>query len=541
MTLFLLSRLAAFLLAPAVYLALDWLNGIQAAQSAVLGAFAVLAVSAWSASHREGWRAGVWPALLVGMPFFFTLSLQAFLRASFGVAQDDEMVIEALFNTDRGEAGEFLLQNGRAIGSHLAVLAGLVLAYAVALRLGSALLRRQTPSRAPRADRRRIRAAAGFAAVLLLLHLNPTLRKDDPLLFFPLRYASWQRNLEETTQLLAQLEKTKKDPLLDSVRFTGDGPRTVVLVVGESTARADLSLYGYPRRTTPELASLGDELLRFDDVVTCYPGTVGAIRLMLTPADLARPDLWTTAPDILTIAKKAGYKTFWLSNHNPRGVVSVFASHADVTDFTNRGGSRNEGSFDEVLLPPLQSALADPAPLKFVVMHMLGGHPAARFRYPVGFARFDGTDDDVARRLRGEGRAFWAVAQRNQYDNAMLYADHLLATTIGLCRALPVARVSWLFVPDHGEDVAHHTDFVGHDRRAREMWEIPLLYWEKGAPALAGTLRREAVSRPFQTDQLDHTLLALLGIADGYYDPRRDLLSPDFEPLTRSMPGLQAP
>src|SRR5512133_3800890 len=105
------------------------------------------------------------------------------------------------------------------------------------------------------------------------------------------------------------------------------------------------------------------------------------------------------------MAKKAGYKTFWISNHGTRsGIISLFASHADVVEFTNRGGSRGEGSLDEVLMPSFEQALDDPAPLKLILVHMLGGHPAYNFRYPKAYARFDGVDDSVSRELKNQGR-----------------------------------------------------------------------------------------------------------------------------------------
>lgn len=37
---------------------------------------------------------------------------------------------------------------------------------------------------------------------------------------------------------------------------SGNEPRTLVLVIGESTQRGRMSLYGYPRETTPELDAL---------------------------------------------------------------------------------------------------------------------------------------------------------------------------------------------------------------------------------------------------------------------------------------------
>jgi heptose-I-phosphate ethanolaminephosphotransferase len=552
MTLFLASRGLAFLAVPGAYLLLGMLNYSQAGKSAALGVLALLAMGAWCAGRPPSRsRGGTWREILVAAPFFTLLAMQAFLRDYFGVAHNDDIVVEALFNTNGGEAFEFLLHNSRGIAKHLALLVLFLLLYGLLLRMGNRIL----PSDGQSTSRGEGRRPAGNGALLrprflpllflglfLLLHLNPTMRQDDPLLYFPIRYLDWSRGVEETRNLQEKLITDDTDPGMASIRYVGDGPRTVVFVLGESTTRLDWSLYGYPRETNPELSALGGELVRFEDVVTGYAGTSGAMRLLLTPADISRPDLWETEPDILTMARRAGYRTFWISNQGERkGLPYVFASHADVTEFTNLGGSRSEGSYDNVLLDPFRKALSDPAPRKFIVLHMLGAHPAFRFRYPKEFSRFDGADDEVSRELKRKGRGFWAVWQRDEYDNAMLYDDHLLRATIEFCRERKGEPIAWLFTPDHGEDVAHYTDFVGHNHRVRAMWEVPLLFWRSEAFPAGEVPPEVAIRRPAQTDTLDHTLLGLLAIRGVFYDPRRDLLSRAFEPVKRSLAGVPYP
>ena len=553
LTLFLATRGLAFLAVPAAYLLLGLLNYSQSGKSAALGLPLLLAAGAWCAGHpRSRSRGWSWPEIVVAAPFFTLLAMEAFLRDYFGVAHRDEIVVEALFNTYAGEAFEFVLQNIPGVAKYLAMLALSLLLYGLLLRFGNRFL----PSAAP-AD---LRGAGGrpaaetgawrrpvvlpllFLAFFLLLHLNPTLRQDDPLLYFPVRYLDWSREVEATRKLQERLVANDTDPAMASIRYVGERPRTVVFVLGESTTRLNWSLYGYPRTTNPELAALGKELVRFEDVVTGYPGTSGALRLLLTPADLSHPDLWETKPDLLTMARKAGYKTFWISNQGGRtGLPYVLASHADVTEFTNVGGSRSEGSYDEVLLDPFGAALSDPAPRKFIILHLLGAHPAFHFRYPKSFSRFDGADDEVSRDLKRKGRSFWAVWQRNEYDDAMLYGDHLLRVTIELCRKQTGEAIAWLFTPDHGEDVAHYTDFVGHNHRVRAMWEVPLIFWRSKAFPPGEMPPEEAARRPAQTDTLDHTLLGLLAIRGAFYDPRRDLLSRAFEPVPRVVAGVPYP
>ncbi|MDF1537017.1 MAG: phosphoethanolamine transferase [bacterium] len=288
---------------------------------------------------------------------------------------------------------------------------------------------------------------------------------------------------------------------------------------------------------------MGDSLTRFDDVITTLGSTVGDIRLIMGPATHEEPELYAASPDILIMARSAGYKTFWITNHSTdmAGALSIIAGHADVTVNVNRGGSRGEGSYDEVALPELDRALDDRAPRKFIILHLLQAHPAFYFRYPEAFARFNDADDEVARRLRSEGRSLRARKMRDFYDNAMLYVDHILRSTIDLCAKREDQSIAWLYAPDHGEDVAHYSNFVGHNNRVLAMFEIPMLFWRSKAFPLNAQDAARFSERPYQTDILDHTLLGLMGIKGDYYDPERDVLSSEFVPVPRFAAGKPYP
>lgn len=549
MGIFLGMRLVAYLAIPLAYWWLDLLHYGPVGKAALLGGLAVLAISAWRVSRADisgapGW---LWE-VAVAAPFFFILALEAFLRDHFGVGHDDALVTEALFSSNSDEAAEFILANSRAILKHTGLFAAGLATFGAAV-----LLTRRYPDqraaapaslRSARLRRPGARAALVFGGLFLLVHLNPTMRKADPLLYFPLRYAKWQHDLVLTRDLQLRLAEAQNDPGLVSMSYAGTDRRTVVFVLGESGTRLNWSLYGYPRQTTPRLQEVAHEILAFQDVITGYPGTNGSLKQIFSPATLARPELWATKPDILTVAKKTGYKVFWLSNHSTdrSGPVSIIASHADVTRIVNRGGSRGEGSHDEVLLPELRQALDDPAPRKFIIVHMLGQHPAYNFRYPEEYARFDDADDEVSRKLREEGRAFWAIMQRDQYDNAILYSDQVLREILDMTRAQAMSGpVAWLFAPDHGEDVAHYNNFVGHNSRVRAMYEIPMVFWSTAGFGVERVGQEVLRARPYQLDVLDHTLLGLLAVRGPYYEPAYDILSDRFHPVARTLNGARYP
>jgi heptose-I-phosphate ethanolaminephosphotransferase len=505
----------------------------------LLGSTAVLAVSGWTHRHGNETRFGRFLVLLTVVPFLALMGYQSFLRQVFGVAPDDGIVNSALFSTDFMEASEFVRQYLREILKHVGAAVAFVLLFGWLLQRQSARSA-QGILNAPASGARNLGRL--FAVVFLLLHRSPNLCRQDPLLYFPLRYSEWEQQVESVRQLQARMSQTFSDPHLTSLHCTVEGPRTVVFVLGESITRLNFFQAGYPRKTTPELDAMGDELTWFLDVLSCDAATVPVMEKILTPATRAEPNLWLTEPDILTMARRAGYKTFWLSTHSTdaNGKASVFASHADHQVQANQGSSRGEGTYDEVILPALETALQDPAPRKFIVLHLLEAHPTYYNRYPKTFARFNDADDTVSRGLKAAGRAFWAIKTRNYYDNALLYADHVLKRSLELCRASG-QPVAWLFVPDHGQDAAHYSNFSGHNPRVRSQYEILMIFWRSSSFPAPAIETGELSGRPYQTDLLDHTILGLMGISGDYYDPQHDILSKEFKPGLRSIRGQPYP
>ncbi len=538
MGMILLTRALAFITIPAVYLMLGWINLELASEIAVLGALAVLAVSAWTTRHGDETKVGTACVLAIAIPFLLLLGFHAFVGEFLGVGPDEDFVVGAMFSTDRAEAVEFLQHHMLALLKH----AGLVAVFAALFAL--IMRRRVGVAQARTADVRRAawKPAVAFPILFLLFHLNSSIRNHNPALFFPIRYREWARDVEATRALQSKMATAAADPQLDSLHCADSSPRTLVFVIGESVTRLNLPSFGYQRETTPELNAMGDELTWFSDVVSCDSSTIPALRNILTPADLSHPDLWLKKPDVLLMARKAGYKSFWISNHSTdaNGLVAVFASHADKTVMANRGSSRGAGSYDEAVLPALEEALRDPGPRKLIIVHLLNAHPAYFYRYPKSFARFNNADDAVTTQLKAEGRAFWAISQRNYYDNAILYMDHVLKRSLALCRASS-QPVAWLFVSDHGQDVAHHNNFAGINVRAREQFEIPMIFWRSSTFRTQPETDSKLRNRPYQTDRLDHTLLGLMGIAGDYYDPRHDIFSAAFQPAPRTVHGEPYP
>jgi heptose-I-phosphate ethanolaminephosphotransferase len=518
----------------ATYLVLGGLNAEQASRIGLLGLVDLLLISAWTTRKGTETKLGKAWVLAAAFVFLLFMSFQGFVREYFGLAPDDNMVMATLFNSDRSEAGEFLEQEFRPMIKHFALVLGLGSLFALVLHRWP----RPRPATAPVPSLGRQWATVGaFGVVFVLAHLNSSMRNMDTLLYFSSRYSLWKHQIRKQAELQAKMAGLASDPQLDTLHCQDEAPRTVVFMLGESTTRLDFPYVGYARNTTPELGALGDKITWFSNVLSCDPTTVPALRKILTPATIAEPDLWLHKPDLFLMARKTGYKTFWLSNHSTdsNGSMAVFLSHVNRVVLANRGASRGESSFDEVLLPLLDEALKDPAPRKFIVLHMLGAHPAYYYRYPKAFDHFN-KPDAVSRELKASGRAFWAISLRNCYDNALLYMDHVLTRSVDLCRSSG-QRAAWLFVPDHGHDAAHYNNFCGHNVNAQSQYEIPIMFWHADSFPSPQVDKISLASRAYQTDVLDHTLLGLMDIVGDYYDPHSDVLSAAFEPSRQTIQG----
>lgn len=520
-------------------LAAFWAGGmISANEFAKLVVLMALFIYGLAGSIATWTRSPAWLsriARLSWLLFFADAAVRGFLRAYFGMRPGPGMVLQAVLNTNPGETMEFFSQQWRSLAISAA---SLLLAMAAALWLDRRLARRQPPALQPtRANRI---GACVMLALLVAVHFNRTMAKENPVLAWPLRYHAHMQELREMTALRQRLAERRAQPAEWAVRYHGENERTVIWVIGESTNRNNMSLYGYGRRTTPRLDAMRADLTVLQDVVSSDSATMGSLMNMLTPADLQQPHAWQSKPDVLQLARAAGYKTFWLSNQAANdGWLGLVAEQADLLRYINNGEGRGENNLDGALLPHVSMALADPAPKKLIVVHLLGAHPTYEMRYPDEFARFDGAQDGVAAALKAAGRSFWVRAQRDEYDNAVLYGDYVLSEIIQRAGTATTGKpAALLYSSDHGQEVGHFRDHAGQSPVENSGYEIPMMLWESPVGAVAGNARKSQLQgRPYQTDHLDHTVLGLLKVTSTYYQPENDVLSPAFRPAPRQIRG----
>ncbi|MCA1323678.1 phosphoethanolamine transferase [Herbaspirillum sp. alder98] len=507
--------------------ALGMLSANELAKSSVLMAtslpgIAGLLIVIPYCRNRPRWLSGA--SLLIILLFFLDAAIKGFLRDHFGLRPNPILVLQAIFNSNPAETSEFLRHNWRDLAQAVAAFALVALAICWAERR---LSRSETP---PAIGRGGMVTIGSLLTVFLALHFNPTMAKENPLLFWPIRYLDYQAQLAQAQDMQRNVARSMAHRSQWQVRYQGPDANTVVWIIGESINRNNMSLYGYSRNTTPMLDAMRRDLIVFRDVVSSEPATMSSLMKMLTPADLNDPLAWSSKPDMLMLAREAGYRTFWISNQVPNdGWLGLVSGRADEQVFINRGAGRGENNYDGNLLPGLERALDDPTPKKFIVVHLLGAHPTYDMRYPQGFSRFEGVRDLVSEQLTSAGRSMWVRQQRDEYDNAIAYNDFVVANMVQrVMRAHPDRHASVLFSSDHAQEVGHTRDHAGQSVADASGYEIPMFMWTRSFVAKSVDEKAQLEHRPYQTDHLEHTMMALLGIQSSYYRPARDILSDGF-------------
>lgn len=352
-------------------------------------------------------------------------------------------------------------------------------------------------------------------------------------------YLQYQEQLAGMQELLDQ--NRQLPPIKNLVEADAGQPKTLVLVIGESTNRQHMSLYGYPRQTTPRLDALKDQLTVFNNVIGPRPYTIEVLQQVLTFADQENPELYLTTPSLMNIMKQAGYKTFWITNQQTmtkrNTMLTNFSQQADEQFYLNNSRDQNSRSYDDSVLEPFQKVLADPAEKKLIIVHLLGTHMKYEYRYPQDASQFNDRD----------GIAEWATADQvpviNNYDNAVHFNDKVVATLIeNFSASKPNGFL--VYFSDHGEDVF---DSPGHKVLGRNegrptppMYTVPFFTWESDSWKQSHPRdTRRFVDRPYQTAHFIHTWADLAGLRFDGFDATKSLLSEEFKerPLWVGDPG----
>ena len=338
---------------------------------------------------------------------------------------------------------------------------------------------------------------------------------------------AFQAGIHQHKHLHTQWDANAKQTTTENSPFDR---QTHVLVLTDSVTSQNLSVCGYPRQTTPHLEQYLQQVSVFCHAYASAPATIPSLKLKLTNLPTAQSNDARTM-SLLSGAKAHGYKIFWISNQSDSYISSLFGSYAHQTVYLNQKSGRSTQSLDEKVLPAYQQALQDAHAKKLIVVHLMGAHPNYHQRYPEQFARFEG-QDRIEQLMDQQGYSEWVQVQRNHYDNAVLYQDWMFKQLFDRLIGTPKdAYRSFVFVSDHGNEVGHERNYIGHSPHTQAGYQVPLIVWHDH-------IKQTGVSaKMVKTAELDVYMMRMMGIQSRSSDDLKTWLDEGYQfPVSSDWP-----
>ena len=447
----------------------------------------------------------------------------------------DAGLLEIVFATNPAEAWEYVTSQSGGI----AVAAGALVSVVGFVVAGGRFLRRRKDAAGSLGRR-----GAAVLCVLLLAFLaslvHAAMDEDDRVENAArsnsiLRLALNIRQAHEEIGSAEFVAWTLANHEVGETEGTDDIPY-VVFILGESTSRHHMQLYGYGLPTTPKLAARAEagELAIYENVTSPHAGTMAVLRTLFSFYDNDANGMWYDYGDFFDILRQAGVYTAWMSNQEASGfygsIGRTLGERTDHVAFTSPVAHSIDLAerYDSEVLPLLDEELrervAEPVPAAFYVIHLMGAHEEFSKRYPPEFARF--TPEDEAGRGALEDASARAV--RAAYDNAVLYDDAIVDEII---RRFEDKDALVIFISDHGEEVYDTRAQFGHgDETSPWQRAVPMVFWMSKAFRAnhpTDVQRIEAARRNhWQSDEMIHTLLDLMHVRVADFDETKSLLAP---------------
>ncbi|MBU0486810.1 MAG: sulfatase-like hydrolase/transferase [Bacteroidetes bacterium] len=296
-------------------------------------------------------------------------------------------------------------------------------------------------------------------------------------------------------------------PVLNVNNRNSHDSETHIIVIGESTSKYHLQLYGYKRPTNPELEKIRNRLIIFNDVKASYAHTIASLS-----EALFLDDKYT----LIDLFNAAGIKTYWLSNQRFIGenetIISSLANRTSKRTFID---PVSDNKLDEVLLVELDKALQENAKRKVIFVHLMGTHLGYENRYPATFNHF--TEKNIS--------PFGDHADSfiNHYDNALLYNDFIVSEIIKRCDTM-VRAGSVVYFSDHGDEVYDFRDFHGHSQAllSKYMTDIPFIVFLNDSMKKARQIHFGEnginTEKELSLKNFTNTMQDLLGYESDYFD-----------------------
>ncbi|WP_445731605.1 phosphoethanolamine transferase [Mariniflexile sp.] len=364
----------------------------------------------------------------------------------------------------------------------------------------------------------------GFILILILIRVTPLRFQNLPYLVLKSFYVVYF----ESKVLESDPYKSKKG-IFEGAKMAEDtNSKLYVVVIGESTTRNNMSLYGYQRNTSPLLSNRND-LSVFNNVISAHAGTTASITKALSLENYEGST--KEKGSLVQLLNAVNFETYWISNQQPVGWAETDITKVAFTCknkfYLSTESSEDTRSYDDVVFDKIDEVLKTNETNKFLFIHLQGSHIYYKNRYPDAYNIFRNKIDNSLIKKESD----YDIV--NEYDNAILYNDFVVNTIIN--KIQKEQKESFvLYFSDHGEEVFNTKKFVGHndDVGTLPMYEIPYILWqsEKYKQSKKNDID---LNRPYMLDDLFHSIADLCGITSKYVDVERSIFNKSFKKRKR--------
>lgn len=477
-----------------------------------------------------GWRRTVKPmaAALVLMAAF-----GAYFMLAYGIVIDATMLANVL-QTDVQEAGD--LFNWRLVAT-VVVLAGPPLWWLWHHPLPQRTLLRQALHNVGLLAVALVVAVLGI--VLVFQEFASTMRNHTQLRYLinPLNsvYALGNIATRPLRMDTRQILPIGRDAQL-GVTYSGQPrPPLLVLVLGETGRASNFALNGYGRPTTPLLSARSD-LISARNAWACGTSTAASVPCMFS--HLSRNDFESRKANfegLMDVLQHAGLAVLWVDNQS--GCKGVCDRIPNASTFGEKDPDHCPGGsdcLDTIMLKGLDERLAAlPAEQRqrgtVVVLHQMGSHGPAYYK-----------------RSAPERKVFLPECRSNAlqecsreqvvnaYDNSIVETDFFLDSVIKWLQGHEAkSNTAMIYVSDHGESLGENNIYLHglpYAIAPDVQKHVPWLTWlspamQARARISTGCLRRQLAEQRVTHDHYFHSVLGLMNVQTGIYDPALDMFA----------------
>jgi lipid A ethanolaminephosphotransferase len=232
--------------------------------------------------------------------------------------------------------------------------------------------------------------------------------------------------------------------------------------------------------------------------------------------------------NLLDVVKHAGYQVHWRDNNTGCQGTCDRITYEDLAYEKLSTFCKDDNCTDEILLHNLQTVVNEKSGDKLVILHQKGNHgPTYHLRYPKEFEVFKPACK--TNQLRSCSREEIV----NAYDNAILYSDHFISSSIDfLKKNEDKYDTAMVYISDHGESLGENNLYLHglpYMIAPEQQKKVPFILWLSNSYQQTYGIDKSCVNQKSATklshDNLFSSMLGLLAIQTKVHDASLDIFS----------------